>query len=146
MNLEYAKELESQTVKPIRVEKDLSLIAVIGEKMKRVPGVSGSLFKALGNNGINVMAIAQGSSELNISIAIKRKDEHKALNLVHDAFFLSAHKRLNLYLVGVGLIGGTLIKQIHEQKDALLKTKHLDIRVNGIANSRKFISLSLIHI
>ena len=111
LNLEYAKELESQTVKPIRVEKDLSLIAVIGEKMKRVPGVSGSLFKALGNNGINVMAIAQGSSELNISIAIKRKDEHKALNLVHDAFFLSAHKRLNLYLVGVGLIGGTLIKR-----------------------------------
>lgn len=140
LNHEYAKELESQTVKPIRVEKELSLIAVIGEKMKRVPGVSGSLFKALGNNGINVMAIAQGSSELNISIAIKRKDEHKALNLVHDAFFLSAHKRLNLYLVGVGLIGGTLLKQIHEQKEALLQSKHLDIRINGIANSRKFIA------
>ena len=140
LNQEYAKELESQTVKPIRVEKELSLIAVIGEKMKRVPGVSGSLFKALGNNGINVMAIAQGSSELNISIAIKRKDEQKALNLVHDAFFLSANKRLNLYLVGVGLIGGTLLKQIHEQKEKLLLSKHLDIRVNGIANSRKFIS------
>lgn len=140
LDTEYTKELESKLVKPTRVEKDLSLIAVIGEKMKRVPGVSGSLFKALGNNGVNVMAIAQGSSELNISFAIKRKDEHKALNLVHDVFFLSAQKRLNLYIVGVGLIGGTLLRQLQEQKEALLESKHLDIRVNAIANSRKYLS------
>ncbi len=136
---EFDKELKSSLIKPIKAEKDLSMVAVIGEKMKSMPGVSGSLFKALGNNGINVIAIAQGSSELNISFAIKRKDEHKALNLVHDAFFLSEHKRLNLYLVGVGLIGGTLLDQIKEQHDLLLENKHLDIRINGIANSRKML-------
>ena len=139
MSEEFVKELDSSLIKPIKAERELSLVAVIGEKMKSVPGVSGSLFKALGNNGINVIAIAQGSSELNISFAIKRKDEHKALNLVHDAFFLSDHKRLNLYLVGVGLIGGTLLKQIEEQHKSLLDSKRLDIRVNGIANSKKML-------
>lgn len=136
---EFKKEIESKLIKPIKCENQLSLIAVIGEKMRSVPGVAGSLFKSLGNNGINVIAIAQGSSELNITIAINQKDEHKALNLVHDAFFLSQNRRLNLFLVGVGLIGGTLLKQIKKQQKALIKEKNLDIRVIGVANSRKMI-------
>ena len=134
---EFEKELEQSLVKPIAIEDNLSMVAVIGDNMKSVPGVSGSLFKALGNNGINVIAIAQGSSELNISFAIKKVDERKALNMVHDAFFLSEHRRINLYLMGVGLVGGTLLDQILEQHNSLLESKHLDIRVNGIANSRQ---------
>ncbi len=137
LNEAFVKEIEGQLIKPIKCEDDLSLVAVVGEKMKSVPGVSGSLFKALGNNGINVVAIAQGSSELNISIAIKRKDEHKALNLIHDAFFLSDNKKLNVFLVGVGLIGGTLLNQIAEQKERLINEKHIDIRVIALANSTK---------
>lgn len=133
---EFEKELAADLIKPIKEEKDLSLLAVIGEKMKSVPGVAGSLFKSLGHNGINIVAIAQGSSELNITFAIRKSDEEKALNLVHDAFFLSENKRINVYLVGVGLIGGTLLKQISTQSKALLD-KHLDIRVVGMANSRK---------
>ena len=136
---EFAKELEAEMIKPMKSEPDLSLVAVIGERMKSVPGVSGSLFKALGNNGINVIAIAQGSSELNITFAIKKEDEHKALNLVHDVFFLSDNKKLHLYLVGVGLIGGTLLRQIKEQHNSLISSQHLDIKVMGIANSRKML-------
>lgn len=136
---EFKKESVGRLIKPIKCERELSLIAVVGEKMKSVPGVSGSLFKALGNNGINVIAIAQGSSELNITIAIKHKDEHKALNLVHDAFFLSENKRLNVFLMGVGLIGGTLLDQIAHQRELLIEKKNLDIRVIGIANSSKML-------
>ncbi len=137
INEEFKKEIKSQLVKKLKVEEDLSMVAVIGEKMKSVPGLAGSLFKSLGNNGINIVAIAQGSSELNISFAIKKEDEKKALNLVHDAFFLSESKGLNVFLVGVGLIGSTLLKQIHEQHDRLKKEKNLDIQVIGIANSKK---------
>ena len=137
INEEFKKEIKSQLVKKLKVEDDLSLVAVIGEKMKSVVGLAGSLFKSLGNNGINIVAIAQGSSELNISFAIKRTDEKKALNLVHDAFFLSESKGLNVFLVGVGLIGSTLLKQISEQHDRLKSEKNLDIQVIGVANSKK---------
>ncbi|MFT4566001.1 MAG: aspartokinase/homoserine dehydrogenase 1 [Saprospiraceae bacterium] len=137
INEEFKKERESFLIKPIKCEDHLSLVAVVGEKMKSVPGVAGSLFKALGRNGINVIAIAQGSSELNISFAIKKKDEVKALNLVHDAFFLSDSKGLNLFLMGVGLIGKTLLDQIKDQYQSLLTDKNLDIRVIGMANSKK---------
>ncbi len=136
---EFAKEIENEQIKPVKAETDLSLIAVIGENMKKVPGVAGSLFKALGQNGINVVAIAQGSSELNISFAIRRSEEYKALNLVHDVFFLSENKRINVYLVGLGLIGSTLLRQIAEQYKTLLHDKHLDLKIVGIANSRKML-------
>lgn len=139
LNEEFNKELEADHINPIKSETALSLIAVIGENMKHVPGVAGSLFKALGQNGINVIAIAQGSSELNITFAIQRSEEHKALNLVHDVFFLSENKRINVYLVGVGLIGTTLLQQIMDQHQTLLEEKHLDVRVIGIANSRKMV-------
>ena len=134
---EFGGEMENDLVQPLRSEKDLSLVAVIGENMKSVPGLAGSLFKSLGNNGINIMAIAQGSSELNITFAIKKDDEKKALNLVHDAFFLSENKGLNVFLIGVGLIGSTLLQQIHDQHKRLLEELNLDIQVIGIANSKK---------
>ncbi len=137
VNEEFAGEMESDLVQPLRSEENLSLVAVIGENMKSVPGLAGSLFKSLGNNGINIIAIAQGSSELNITFAIKKNDEKKALNLVHDAFFLSENKGLNVFLIGIGLIGGTLLKQIHEQHQRLLEELNLDIQVIGIANSKK---------
>lgn len=137
INEEFKKEIDSRLVKALRAEKNLSLVAVIGEKMKSVPGLAGSLFRSLGQNGINIIAIAQGSSELNITFAIKQKDEKKALNLVHDAFFLSENKGLNVFLMGVGLIGSTLLQQTLDQHDLLLKEKHLDIQVIGIANSKK---------
>ncbi len=137
VNEEFATEIESHQVQPLLKEEGLSLIAVIGENMKSVPGLAGSLFKSLGNNGINIIAIAQGSSELNISFAIKQEDEKKALNLVHDAFFLSENKGLNVFLVGVGLIGSALLNQIKNQHDRLVKELNLDIQVIGIANSRK---------
>ena len=101
---EFAGEMDNDLVQPLRSEENLSLVAVIGENMKSVPGLAGSLFKSLGNNGINIIAIAQGSSELNITFAIKKDDEKKALNLVHDAFFLSENKGLNVFLIGIGLI------------------------------------------
>lgn len=134
---EFAGEIENDLVQHLRPEKDLSLVAVIGENMKSVPGLAGSLFKSLGNNGINIMAIAQGSSELNITFAIKKDDEKKALNLVHDAFFLSENKGLNVFLVGVGLIGSTLLQQIKDQHNRLLQELNLDIQVIGVANSKK---------
>lgn len=134
---EFAKEIEGKLIKSPRIEKELSLVAVIGEKMKSVPGLAGSLFRSLGKNGINIIAIAQGSSELNITFAIEKKDEQKALNLVHDAFFLSESTGLNLFLMGTGLIGSTLIKQIKAQHDQLLKERHIDIQIIGVSNSRK---------
>ena len=134
---EFEKEISSSQIKQVRSESDLSLIAVIGERMKAVPGVAGSLFKSLGNNGINVIAIAQGSSELNITFAINSKDESKALNLVHDAFFLSENKRINIFLVGLGLIGSALIEQIKQQKKYLASHHNIDLRVVGLANSKR---------
>ena len=136
---EFERELEANMINPISIERDLSLVAVVGENMKSVPGVAGSLFRSLGRNGINVVAIAQGSSELNITFAIKQSQERKALNLVHDAFFLSENKTLNIFLVGVGLIGSTLLSQINDQKDNLKVTKRLDTRIIGIANTKKMV-------
>lgn len=135
----FAPEIREGRIKPVKKESGLCVIAVIGEKMKAVPGVSGKLFQALGRNGINVIAIAQGSSELNISFVIDDKDESKALNLIHDAFFLSETKTFNLFLVGVGLIGGTLIEQIRDQKEELRKRYSIDFNVAGLANSKKMV-------
>lgn len=142
VNDEFRKEIESQLVKRLHIENDVALVAVIGEKMKSVPGLAGSLFRSLGKNGVNIIAIAQGSSELNITFAIKQKDEKKALNLVHDTFFLSENKGLNIFLVGVGLIGSTLIHQIRDQHDRLIKEKKLDIQIIGIANSKKMLFIN----
>lgn len=133
----FARDIASNTVDPVHVEKELSVVALIGENMRFTPGISGRMFRSLGKNGINVVAIAQGSSELNISAVINRADEAKALNALHEGLFLSDVKVLNVFMIGCGLIGGTLIKQIQAQSDYLYKSKHLEIRIIGLANSRK---------
>lgn len=136
---EFEKELVANAIDPVHVEKDLTIMAVVGEKMRHTTGVAGKLFEALGKNGINISAIAQGSSELNISFIISSKDESKALNAIHDAFLLSDNRRVNIYLVGVGLIGGTLLAQIKAQREELIANFKLEINVVGMANSRKML-------
>ncbi len=135
----FAYEIDRGVVNPIKVERDLSVIAIIGENMRYQPGISGRLFQALGKNGINAVAIAQGSSELNVSVVIPKEDENKALNALHEAFFLSDYKTLHLFVVGVGLIGGTLLQQIREQNDYLRTKLGMEVKVVGMANSRKMI-------
>jgi len=135
--LEY--EIKIEAVSKISVESDLAIIAVVGENMRKRRGIAGRVFQSLGNNGINISAIAQGSSELNISMVIANKDEKKALNALHDSFFLSGIKTLNLYLLGTGLIGRTLLWQINKQKQVLCKEFQTSLKLIGIANSKKMI-------
>ena len=136
---EFKKEISESNIAPIQIDKDQVIIAVIGEKMRSVPGIAGKLFNSLGRNGINVAAIAQGSSELNISFVIDREDQSKAMNLIHDSFFLSEQKRINIFSIGVGLIGGTLLSQIEDQKDYLRDDLSLELKIAGLSNSRKML-------
>ncbi|MBK8555413.1 MAG: bifunctional aspartate kinase/homoserine dehydrogenase I [Lewinellaceae bacterium] len=136
---EFAHELRDKLVEPLRIETDLAVVAVVGEGMRYQPGIAGRLFQSLGRNGINIVAIAQGSSEINITVVIRAVDENKALNAIHEEFFLSDTKTLNLFMVGVGLIGGTLLEQIRAQFSFLLEKRKLEIRVVGLANSRKMV-------
>jgi len=133
---EFEKEFKNNFIQAISAQDDLSIIAIVGENMRKIPGVAGRLFMALGKNGVNVVAIAQGSSELNISFAIATNDQKKALNLIHDSFFLSNEKTINVFMVGVGLIGGTLIKQIKEQYKHLQTALKLNIKITGLANTK----------
>ena len=134
---EFEQEIHRKTIDPVKVKEQLCLQAVIGGNMRNSPGVAGRVFETLGKNGINVEAIAQGSSELNITFAIKMEDEAKALNSIHDAFFLSEYKTVHLYMVGVGLIGSTLIEQIRANHEDIKKDSRVEIIVNGLSNSRK---------
>jgi bifunctional aspartokinase / homoserine dehydrogenase 1 len=134
---EFQFEIRSEEMDEVHVESDLSIVAVVGEGMKHNPGTSGRMFHALGKNGINVTAIAQGSSELNISAVISQVDVAKALNALHEAFFLSDRKVLNIFLVGTGLIGTTLISMMHEQHKKLASDNLLEVNVVAVANSRK---------
>ncbi len=136
---EFQWEIQSGAVEKPVIEKDLSIIAVVGERMKRSPGISGKVFYALGRNGVNVVAIAQGSSELNISAVISSQDVKKALNAIHEAFFLSGLRSVNLFLIGIGLIGGTLLEQIAAHKEILADEHKIRINLVGAANSRKMI-------
>lgn len=135
----FQYEIDRGVIKPIKIEDDLSVVAVIGENMRYRPGIAGHLFQALGQNEINIIGIAQGSSELNISVVIAQKDETQALNALHEAFFLNDTKKLHLFIVGVGLIGSTLIDQIKEQANYLKESCALEIKIIGLANSRKMI-------
>ncbi len=134
---EFSREIKLKEIDEVIVEDNFSIIGIVGENMKRTPGISGRLFQSLGKNGINVVAIAQGSSELNISVVINRHDEAKALNVIHEAFFLSDTKSLHVFLAGTGQIGKTLIKQIEKQKEYLLREHSLDIKLTGLANTKK---------
>ncbi len=139
---EFVNEIQQNKIDPLHVEPDLSIVAIIGDNMRNTPGISGKMFQALGKNGINVIAIAQGSSELNLSVVIPKSDLSKALNALHEAFFLSDVRSLNLYVVGLGLIGGTLLKQIEKQTAYLAEEKLLKINVIAIANSKKMLTNS----
>lgn len=134
---EFESEIKQRRINEVSVETGLCVIAVVGENMRATPGIAGKVFQALGQNGVNISAIAQGSSELNISMVISQDDEQKALSAIHDAFFLAGLKTLNLFVIGAGLIGKTLIEMISRQREKLGESRKLDIRVIGIANSRK---------
>jgi bifunctional aspartokinase / homoserine dehydrogenase 1 len=133
---EFAYEIREKLVEPLKIEEDLSVLAVVGENMRYRPGVAGRVFHALGKNGINISAIAQGSSELNISVVVHSKDETKALNAVHESFFLSDTKTLHVFMVGVGLIGSTLLQQIRSNAAFLREKRNTEIKIAGLANSR----------
>ncbi|TDQ76434.1 bifunctional aspartate kinase/homoserine dehydrogenase I [Sphingobacterium yanglingense] len=137
--VEFELELEANKLIMPELEENLSVLAIVGENMKRTPGISGRLFHALGRNGINVRAIAQGSSEFNISVIISKDDLAKALNAVHDAFFAELKKTLHVFNLGTGNIGATLFKQLHEQHDFLLDNNDIEVKVVGISNSRKML-------
>jgi aspartokinase/homoserine dehydrogenase 1 len=133
---EFEPEIKLRNELNIQIEKDLSIIAIVGERMKNTPGISANLFSSLGRNGISVIATAQGSSELNISVVIKKESLRKALNVIHEGFFLSHFKELHLYLVGIGKVGSILLAQIKKQQEKLLKSHGLKINVIGISNSK----------
>ena len=130
-------EIERKKIKPIIIENDLAIIAVVGESMKNYQGLSGQMFSALGRNNVNVRAIAQGSSEKNISAVINKYDAKKALNTLHEQFFEEKTKQLNLFITGVGNVGERLLAQLQQQKKFLKDNLKLNIRIIGIANSRK---------
>ena len=136
---EFELELATRKMEPPEVEHDLSILAIVGENMRQTKGLSGKLFSALGRNGINVVAIAQGSSEYNISVVVKQHDLSKALNAVHDAFFIRTKKTLHVFYLGTGNIGRTLLRQIAEHEDYLLEHRSLKIKVVAITNTRRMV-------
>ena len=136
---EFIIELHNKKLDKIIIERGLSVIAIVGENMKLTPGISGKMFSALGRNGVNVVAIAQGSSEYNLSVVVPQPDLAKAMNALHDSFFLSESKTMNLFVVGVGLIGQTLLQQIEKQTAYLEDKKSLKVNVVGLANQTKML-------
>ncbi|MCX2481248.1 bifunctional aspartate kinase/homoserine dehydrogenase I [Pedobacter sp. MC2016-15] len=134
---EFELELHAKKLEYPQVENGLSVLAIVGENMKHTPGMSGKLFHALGRNGVNVRAIAQGSSEYNISVILSKNDLSKAVNAVHDAFFADLKKTLHIFCLGTGNIGKTLFRQLLSQTPHLAKNNDLEVKVMGISNSRQ---------
>ena len=139
LNDEFAKEIEMGAMFPMKAETGLATIAIVGENMKQTPGIAGKLFGCLGRSGISIIACAQGASETNISFVVKSQFLRKSLNVIHDSFFLSEYKVLNLFICGVGTVGAKLIEQIHSQYETLKKESGLLLNVVGIASSKKAI-------
>lgn len=135
----FSYEIQTGKVEPLTVEKELAIVALVGDNMKSHPGISGKMFGNLGRNGVNVRAIAQGSSERNISAVISVQDVKKAINVLHEEFFETVYKEINLFIAGVGNVGGKLIKQLLKQQQYLLQNHRLKINVVGLANSRKML-------
>jgi bifunctional aspartokinase / homoserine dehydrogenase 1 len=135
----FSWEIETGKVEPLAVEKELSIVALVGDNMKSHPGTSGKMFGALGRNGVNVRAIAQGSSERNISAVIATVDVKKAINILHEEFFETTYKQVNLFITGVGNVGGKLLAQLQQQETYLQQHLRLQVRVVGIANSKKML-------
>lgn len=136
---EFAYEISINKIEPLKIENGLSILAIVGDNMKNHPGISGKMFAALGHNGINVRAIAQGSSERNISALVSTADIKKAVNTLHEEFFSDGRKQINLFLVGTGTVGGKLLEQIRQQYEYLQSELRLNLRVVGAANSRQMI-------
>lgn len=139
IDLSFQPEIAAGTVDPLIVETGLSVIALVGDHMKSHPGISGKMFGALGRNGVNVRAIAQGSSERNISAVIASADVRKAINVLHEEFFETSYRQLNLFITGTGNVGRRLIEQLRQQQDWLLQQLRIQLRVVGLANSRKMV-------
>lgn len=134
LNEEFQKEIEMGAMFEMSVEKNLATVAVVGENMKHTPGIAGKLFGTLGRNGISVIACAQGASETNISFVVESRFLRKSLNVIHDSFFLSEYQVLNLFICGVGTVGGSLIEQIASQRERLMRERGLKLNVVGIAS------------
>ena len=139
LNHEFAKEIETGAMFPMHAESGLATIAIVGENMKHTPGIAGKLFGTLGRSGISVIACAQGASETNISFVVDSKYLRKSLNVLHDSFFLSEYNVLNLFICGVGTVGGNLISQIHSQYEELKQSRRLKLNVVGISSSHNAI-------
>jgi aspartokinase/homoserine dehydrogenase 1 len=137
LNREFSKEIALGAIFPISAEMDLATIAIVGENMKRSPGIAGKLFSVLGRNGINVIACAQGASETNISFVVQKSSLRKSLNVIHDSFFLSEYQVLNLFICGVGTVGNSLLEQIRGQREKLMQERGLKLNVVGIARGSK---------
>ena len=137
LNEEFSKEIEMGEISPVCAEKNLATVAIVGENMKKTPGIAGKLFGTLGRNGISVIACAQGASETNISFVVEEKYLKKSLNVIHDSFFLSEYQVLNLFICGTGTVGDSLIKQLAGQQEKLMKERGLKLNVVGIANGHQ---------
>lgn len=139
VDLAFANEIALQKVEPLKVETELSIVALVGENMKNHTGVSGRMFSAMGRNGVNIRAIAQGSSEKNISAVIGTKDVRKAINILHEEFFETSYKQVNIFLCGTGNVGNKFLAQLNKQLSFLLTHMRLQVRLAGICNSRTMV-------
>ena len=139
LNEEFAKEIETGAMFPMIKETGLATIAIVGENMKHTPGIAGKLFGTLGRSGISVIACAQGASETNISFVVDARFLRKSLNVLHDSFFLSEYKVLNLFICGIGTVGGMLLEQIRTQQKVLMQSKRLKLNVVGISDVYNFV-------
>ena len=139
LDIEFQKEIEDGSMFPMLAEKGLATVAIVGENMKHTPGIAGKLFGTLGRSGISVIACAQGASETNISFVINQNFLRKALNVIHDSFFLSEYQVLNLFICGVGTVGSSLLEQIHQQQEKLKRELRLKLNVVGIASGHNAI-------
>lgn len=137
INERFLLEIKSNLINKVKIEKNKSIIALVGDKMKNRQGISGKMFLTLGNNNINVKAISQGASERNITAVIEKKDVKKALNILHEAFFEEQIKKIHLFIIGIGNVGGKFIEQISNQKQYLIEKFKLNINIVGISNSKK---------
>jgi aspartokinase/homoserine dehydrogenase 1 len=135
----FAYEIETGRVEPLRIEKGLAIVALVGDNMKSHPGISGKMFGAIGRNGVNVRAIAQGSSERNISAVISAADVKKAINVLHEDFFETTYKQINLFVAGTGNVGSKLLAQLKQQQQYLQQNMRLQVRIVGMANSKKMV-------
>ena len=137
LDREFADEIATGAMYPAKLDDGLATVAVVGERMKHTPGIAGRLFGVLGRNGISIIALAQGALEMNLSFVIDRRQLRKALNVVHDSFFLSSYQELNLFVCGTGTVGGSLLRQIAAQRERLMNERGLKLNLVGVASSHK---------